>query len=99
MEKAPSRPDEASNGDKGPALSTLTELAFGVSPADTHPALQTDCYKELVNKLAWALGSTYRVNYGSQKSPARQYAQRIVQAVLRDNGYPVKISINGIEPK
>jgi len=61
-------------------------------PLDTHLALQTDCAKELVNKIAWVLGSTYRVPYANMKTDARQYAWRLVKKVLEDHGYPSKIA-------
>lgn len=56
-------------------------------------ALQTDSFKEMVNKLAWALGSTYRVPYGNQSTLAREYALKMAQAVIRDHGYPGKIAV------
>jgi len=77
--------------------SELPDGAFGLPPADTHVGLQQDATKELVNKLAWVIGSTYRIPYGNARSPARSYAWRIVKALLRDNGYPGKIGINAPE--
>ena len=97
---APKLPITSPNGLealKAPPVYKLAEGAFGISIVDTHPSLQTDVFKELVNKLAWVLGSTYRVPYSNPRSPARQYALRIVQAVIRDNGYPAKIGINGFK--
>lgn len=67
---------------------------LGVAPAQTHPALQTEVYKELINKLAWVLGSTYRRPYSSARSPSRTYAVKMAQAILRDHGYPVKIALS-----
>jgi len=78
-----------------PGSTTPSSLAFGLPPEDTLPGLQQDTVKELVNKLAWVIGSTYRVPYSNAKSPARMYAWRIVKAMLRDNGYPTKIGSNG----
>ncbi len=66
--------------------------AFGVPAHQTHPALQTDVYQEIVNKLAWCLGSVYRVPYSGKRTAVRIYAERIAQAVVRDHGYPVKIA-------
>ena len=74
------------------AVSTSAELPLGIPPLDTHLALQTDCAKELVNKIAWVLGSTYRVPYANMRTDARQYAWRIVKRVIEDNGYPSKIA-------
>ena len=69
----------------------LAALALGLPPSETRIALQQDCVKELVNKIAWVLGSVYRVNYSNMRTPARSYAWRIVKKVLEDNGYPSKI--------
>lgn len=65
--------------------------SFGIPASQTHPALQTDAYKEIVNKIAWCLGSVYRVPYAGKRTAVRIYAERIAQAVVRDHGYPVKI--------
>jgi len=69
-----------------------SETPLGVPPLDTHIALQTDVAKELCNKIAWVLGSTYRVPYANMRTDARQYAWRIVKKVLEDHGYPSKIA-------
>jgi len=69
----------------------LSDTPLGIPPSEAQLALQTDVCKELVNKIAWVLGSVYRQNYSSMKSPARQYAWRIVKQVVRDHGYPAKI--------
>lgn len=74
--------------DKGPGVDT----PLGIPPHEVQIALQQDVVKELVNKIAWTLGSVYRVNYSSMRTPARAYAWRIVKKCLRDNGYPSKIS-------
>lgn len=65
---------------------------LGVPPLDTHIALQTDVAKELCNKIAWVLGSTYRVPYANMRTDARQYAWSIVKQVLEVHGYPSKIA-------
>lgn len=70
---------------------SLLEEALGIPPQDAQPALQQDAVKELVNKVAWVLGSVYRKNYSHRKAPARTYAWRIVKQVLKDHGYPDKI--------
>jgi len=69
-----------------------SETPLGVPPLDTHIALQTDVAKELCNKIAWVLGSTYRVPYANMRTDARQYAWRVVKRVLEDHGYPSKIA-------
>jgi len=65
---------------------------LGIPPQETLLGLQTDVAKELVNKIAWTLGSVYRKNYSNMHTPARQYAWRIVKQVIKDHGYPAKIS-------
>jgi len=69
----------------------LTDLALGIPPNQAQIALQQDCVKELVNKLAWVLGSVYRRNYSNMRTPARAYAWRIVKKIIEDHGYPDKI--------
>jgi len=71
--------------------------ALGIAAAFTHPQLQQDAFKELVNKLAWAFGSTYRKPYSGVRSPARQYALAMAQVAVQVHGYPMKIGI--LEPK
>jgi len=83
------RKDPESQDARGLPTSTDT---LGVPPLETHLALQTDVAKELCNKIAWVLGSTYRVPYANMKTDARQYAWRIVKKVLEDHGYPSKIA-------
>lgn len=69
----------------------LLEDALGVPPHEAQIGLQQDTCKEMVNKLAWVLGSTYRRNYSNMKAPARAYAWRLVVQILKDHGYPDKI--------
>lgn len=76
----------ASVGDK------LIEDPLGIPPHEAQIALQQDAVKELVNKLAWTLGSVYRVNYSNMRTPARAYAWRIAKHIIQDHGYPGKIS-------
>jgi len=72
-----------------------TEM-LGINVAFTHPQLQTDCFKELINKLSWVLGSTYRKPYSGVRSMARLYALEMAQVVIQEHGYPMKIGI--LEP-
>jgi len=48
---------------------------------------QADCVRELSNKFAWAIGSTYRKRYSTKKSPAYQLAQFAALAIVRQEGY------------
>jgi len=70
----------------------IPQTVFGIPAAEAQPALQTDAYKEIVNKIAWCLGSVYRVPYAGKRTAVRIYAERIAQAVVRDHGYPLKIA-------
>jgi len=72
--------------------STTLAGPLGIPPEEAQLALQTDVCKEMVNKIAWVLGSTYRRNYSNMRTPAREYAWRIVKQVIKDHGYPDKIS-------
>lgn len=65
---------------------------LGIPAASTFPSLQSDAFKELINKLAWALGSTYRTRYSGTRSPTRVCALKMAQEVMRDQGYPRHIA-------
>jgi len=81
------------NSPESPAVEApLCEAPLGIPPRDAQIALQQDAVKELVNKLSWVLGSVYRASYSNMRTPARQYAWRIAKQVLKDHGYPSKIS-------
>jgi len=71
-----------------PMPSSLSDHPLGIPSADTQDALKQDHYKELVNKVAWVLGTTYGRPYSNINLPARKYAQRIVGAIVRDHGFP-----------
>jgi len=73
------------------ALSTPKQL-LGIPPHETQVTLQQDAFKELVNKLAWALGSTYRVPYANTRTAARQYAISMAGRVVEIQGYPSNIA-------
>ena len=75
-----------------PPPDSLTDSPLGIPASEAQIALQQDAVKELVNKIAWTLGSFYRAPYSTMKTPARAYAWRIVKKVLEDHGYPGKIS-------
>lgn len=70
---------------------------LGVPVGLTHPALQTDVFKELVNKFSWALGSTYRTPYGNTRTLTRQLALAMATHFLATQGYPAQIAIEGAE--
>jgi len=64
---------------------------LGVKPAETQAALQQDVFKELINKLAWVLGSTYRTRYSTPRCPTRRAAVDLARRVLKSEGYPRSI--------
>lgn len=47
-----------------------------------------DFKKELQNKLAWVIGTSYAVPYSKRAAEAQKYAARMVTALVRDHGYP-----------
>lgn len=61
---------------------------LGLDGSRTILRLQTDAYKELINKLAWALGSTYRRPYGNTKTLARRVAVDLAKRIVEGHGYP-----------
>jgi len=73
-------------------VNSLVEDHLGLPPYETQIALQQDAVKELVNKIAWTLGSVYRRSYSHMRTPARAYAWRIVKQCIKDHGYPDKIA-------
>jgi len=75
-----------------PEGSVQADKPLGIPPHETQAPLQQDVCKELVNKIAWTLGSVYRRSYSNMRAPARAYAWRIVKQVLEDHGYPDKIA-------
>ncbi len=48
---------------------------------------QSDCVKELTNKLAWVLGSTYSAQYSGKKGPVYKFAQLAALGIVRAQGY------------
>lgn len=65
---------------------------LGIPPSEAQAQLTSDSYKELVNKISWVLGSTYRVNYSNRLSVARQVATRVAAALVKECGYPRSIA-------
>jgi len=65
---------------------------LGIPVWDTVPELQQDAFKELVNKLSWVLGSTYRRPYTRKHSPVRNLATALAREVITNQGYPESVS-------
>lgn len=81
-----------SYGELLPAFTvTLSPDAFGIPSTDTVSTMQADAFKELVNKIAWAVGSAYQVPYAGERTRCRTYVRYLVADIMRDHGYPVKI--------
>ena len=66
---------------------------LGIPVGGTQPALQTEAYKELVNKLSWALGSTYGVPYTNMMTVARRWAVALATHTTTIHGYPATIGL------
>jgi len=75
-----------------PFPNSLLDGPLGIPPADTQDALKADHYKELINKVAWCLGTAYGRPYSSINQPARQYALMVAGAIIRDNGFPSSLA-------
>ena len=73
---------------------SIVDGSFGIPVEETQVAQQMEVYKELVNKLAWALGSTYGRPYANRTMAARQLAMSVAQRVVDEVGWP-----RGIEKK
>lgn len=71
--------------------SLLTDSPLGIPASQAQPLLQSDAYKELVNKLAWSIGSVYRVPYGNTRTEARRLAAHIARIIVTEHGYPASI--------
>jgi len=72
---------------EAPAPKEGPEL-LGVPGPETVVGFQTEVFKELINKFAWALGSTYRQAYSNQRTPVRQLAIAMAKHVVNTQGYP-----------
>jgi len=76
---------------RAPPAPKEPEGLLGIPPELTQVALQTDVFKELVNKLSWALGSSYRRSYANSKTRPRQLAIKIATRLILQEGYPQHI--------
>jgi len=59
----------------------------GPGPEEASGQEQTDCVKELTNKLAWVLGSTYKRTYSSKHGPVQDFAKLAALGIVRAQGY------------
>jgi len=74
-----------------PPNSDKPNKLLGLPAAQVQPQLTQDAYKELINKLAWCLGSTYRLPYRNRKCAVRLLAVSLARAVVVEHGYPASI--------
>jgi len=61
---------------------------LGVPSAGLPPEARHDTLKELVNKLAWVLGSVYKKPYTNRTTPVRGLAITLAVAILDKQGFP-----------
>lgn len=66
---------------------------LGIPAAETQVSLQSDFYRELVSKLAWAIGSTYGKPYNNTRCPARVLAAELARDAVARHGYGGNIKI------
>ena len=66
-------------------------VSLGIPAFEAQPLLQSAAFKELVNKLAWCLGSSYRVPYTNVRTLARQWALELASRTITEHGYPSMI--------
>lgn len=66
-------------------------IVLGLDGKDTQVALQSDVYKELINKLAWVIGSTYNAPYNNTRTQARATAIEVAGVLITTHGWPNKI--------
>lgn len=64
---------------------------LGLPASQVQPQLTQDVFKELINKLAWCLGSTYRMPYANRRCAVRLLAVSLARAVVVEHGYPASI--------
>jgi len=62
-------------------------FAPGSGPSFASGQEQSDCVKELTNKLAWVIGSTYKKTYSSKKGPVHAFAAKCAHGIVRAQGY------------
>lgn len=67
-------------------------VRLGVPATETNPSMQQDAVAELTNKLAWVIGSVYRMPYSNKKSLARRVAWEMMSDLITEHGYPSKIA-------
>jgi len=70
----------------------VTSGLLGIPAFQTVADQQQDVYKELLNKIAWAIGSTYRQSYSGTRSNVRAEAGKVVRALIWEHGYPASIA-------
>ena len=73
---------------KGPLGKEIDPFGSSVVSTAANAQAQSDAFKELINKLSWAIGSTYKKRYSGKSCEVTDYARMCAHAILRDHGYP-----------
>lgn len=76
---------------KAPMAITQPEGPLGIPASSTDIGSQADAFKEVVNKLSWALGSSYRRPYNNGRMKVRQLAVKIATRLIAQEGWPRSI--------
>lgn len=79
------------NSKKAPLVVVQPEGSLGVDGDATQVSLQTDIFKELINKLSWAIGSTYRRPYNNRRMRVRELAVKVATRLVSQEGWPSHI--------
>jgi len=72
-----------------PTTPPSTPEMLGIPAAAAEVQLQPGFYQELVSKLAWAIGTAYRVPYSKSRCLARETALGVARSLVMDHGYGV----------
>ncbi len=62
-------------------------VRLGIPASETALGQQSDFFKELVNKMAWVLGTSYRCSYQRLDTESRLTALALANRVLSAHGY------------
>jgi len=74
-----------------PLVEVLPEGSLGIHGSATQVSLQMDVFKELVNKLRWAIGSVYRRPYSNRRSHVSELSIEVARRLISVDGWPDKI--------
>lgn len=69
-----------------------SEMPLGVSVSEVSPSVVLDVFRELTNKIAWAVGTTYQRPYNNRRCPAREMAWTVAKHIVEQHGYPANLA-------